>query len=69
MMYFRSFQSKREISPQSVCEGAGQFTHVAATSMQHTHTEEMAEKTRSKVWLNINRLDLDNACAKSAIRV
>ena len=33
---------------------------------QHTHTEEMAERTkRSKVWLNFTRLDVDNTrCQK-----
>ncbi|XP_071062243.1 C-C chemokine receptor type 1 [Pseudochaenichthys georgianus] len=27
---------------------------------QHTHTEEMAERTRSEVWLNYSRVDVDN---------
>ena len=66
MIHFRSFQSRREIS--RLCARGRGSLHTRSCYMQQ-HTAEMAERKRSEVWLNVTRLDVDNArcqrCNKS----
>ena len=52
---------KRSLSPFCVWGGGAVYT-LCCYMQQHTHTEEMAERTRSEVWLNFTRLEVDNAC-------
>jgi len=65
-LYFRSLQSRREISLPRLCaRGRGSLHTRSCYMQQHTHTEEMAERTRSEVWLNFTRLARCLKCNKS----
>ena len=51
--------------PRLLARGRGSLHTRSCYMQQHTHTEEMAEGTRSEVWLNFTRLHVDNArCQK-----
>ena len=53
--------------PRLLARGRGSLHTRSCYMQQHTHTEELAERTRSEVWLNFTRLDMGRAILRMRV--